>query len=321
MRAIIAKSFGGPDVYELTKRDAPTPGLNEIQVEVTVSGVNFVDVYQRNGASALVAPYHAGVEGVGVVAAVGDDVPDIGLGDRVGWFAGGQGSFADVAVVDAAKVVPVPDGVNDETAAALLMQGATAHYLATDAYAITPGDTVLVHAAAGGVGHLLTQIAKRRGAVVIGTTSSPVKAEIALRCGADHVATYDDFPETSRAVTDGAGVAVAYDGNGGSTFDGSLASVRRRGTVVVFGAASGPVPPLDVSRLAAAGSVYLTWPTIGDYIATRAELRTRFQELFRWAADGELVVEIGARFDLPRVSEAFSLLESRRSTGKILLTH
>lgn len=242
-------------------------------------------------------------------------------GQRVGWLTGGQGAFADFAVVEADKAVPVPDDVDDETAAAVLTQGVTAHYLATDTYPIQPGDPVLVHAAAGGVGHLLTQIAKLRGGHVIGTVSTEARAEAARAAGADHTVSYEDFAERVHDLTAGTGVAAVCDGVGAATFDGSLASLRPRGVLVVYGNASGPTPPLDIPRLNAGGSLYVTRPSVVHYTAPLEELRGRTDDLFTWLAEGELHVHIGGRFPLSQVREAFTAVESRKTTGKVLLVH
>jgi NADPH:quinone reductase len=239
----------------------------------------------------------------------------------VGWLSGGQGSFADAAVVAADKAVPIPDEVDDETAAAVLMQGVTAHYLATDTYPIQPGDPVLVHAAAGGVGQLLTQIAKLHGGRVIGTVSTEAKAEAARAAGADDTLLYDDFAARVRRLTGGAGVAAVYDGVGASTFEGSLASLRPRGVLVVYGTASGPTPPLEIPRLNTGGSLYVTRPSVVHHTATAEELRGRTHDLFNWLARGEVQVHIGGRFPVAQVREAFTALESRQTTGKLLLVH
>jgi NADPH2:quinone reductase len=290
-------------------------------VDVAISGVNFLDVYQRAGATPLRPPFAAGVEGVGIIAEVGKSVTELHVGQRVGWFSGGQGSFADAAAVAAAKVVPIPDEVDDETAAAVLMQGVTAHYLAIDTYPIQPGDPVLVHAAAGGVGQLLTQIAKLRGGRVIGTVSTEAKAQAARAAGADDTLLYDDFAQQVRQLTGGVGVAAVYDGVGALTFEGSLASLRPRGVLVVYGTASGPTPPLEIPRLNTGGSLYVTRPSVVHYTATVEELRGRTEDLFSWLARGGLQVHIGGRFPVAQVREAFSALESRQTTGKLLLIH
>jgi NADPH2:quinone reductase len=321
MRAVIVNEIGGPEVLTQAEVDRPSPAPDQVLVEVTVSGVNFLDVYQRTGATPLRPPFAAGVEGVGLVAEVGTSVTDLHVGQRVGWLAGGQGSFAGAAVVAADKAVPVPDEVDDETAAAVLMQGVTAHYLATDTYPIQPGDPVLVHAAAGGVGQLLTQIAKLRGGRVIGTVSTEAKAGAARAAGADETLLYDDFAAQVRRLTGGAGVAAVYDGVGASTFEGSLASLRPRGVLVVYGTASGPTPPLEIPRLNTGGSLYVTRPSVVHYTATAEELRGRTRALFNWIARGEVQVHIGGRFPVAQVREAFTALESRQTTGKLLLVH
>jgi NADPH2:quinone reductase len=319
MHAIAVDGFGGPEVLTPAEVDRPAPTATQVLVELTVSGVNFLDVYQRTGATPLRPPFLAGVEGVGSVVEVGAGVTDLAEGQRVGWLTGGQGSFADYAAVEAAKAVPIPDGVDDESAAAVLMQGVTAHYLATDTYPVRPGDPVLVHAAAGGVGQLLTQIVKLRGGTVVGTVSTEAKAAAARAAGADHVLGYDDFAEQARALTGGRGVAAVYDGVGAATFDGSLAALRTRGTLAVYGAASGPVPPLDVARLNAGGSLYVTRPSVVHYAATAAELRRRTDDVFGWLAAGDLTVTIGGRYPVAQVADAFTALESRQTTGKLLL--
>jgi NADPH2:quinone reductase len=278
-----------------------------------------MDVYQRTGGTPVKPPFVAGVEGVGVVAEVGSGVSDLTVGQRVGWFSGGQGSFAGSVVVDAARAVVVPEGVADDVAVTALMQGVTAQYLATDAYAVQPGDTVLVHAAAGGVGQLLTQIVRIRGGQVIGTVSTEEKAATARAAGAEHVLTYDDFAERARELTDGRGVAAVYDGVGATTFDGSLAALRTRGTLLVYGTASGPTPPLDIPRLNAGGSLYVTRPSIAHYAASTEELRRRTDEVFSWIASGQLTVTIGGRYPTSEVVQAFTALESRRTTGKLVL--
>jgi NADPH2:quinone reductase len=319
MQAITVTEFGGPEVLTPTEQPRPTPGPGQVLVDVSVAGINYMDVYQRTGATPVKPPYVAGVEGVGVVAEVGADVTDLTVGQRVGWLSGGQGSFADSVVVDAGKAVPIPDGVDDATAAAALMQGVTAHYLATDAYPVQPGDTVLVHAAAGGVGQLLTQVVKIRGGRVIGTVSTEAKAEAARAAGAEHVLSYDDFAEEARKLTDGAGVAAVYDGVGAATFDGSLASLRPRGTLLIYGTASGPTPPLEIPRLNSGGSLYVTRPSVVHYTATTEELRRRTDEVFGWIDSGQLTVTIGGRYPKSEVREAFTALESRRTTGKLVL--
>ena len=319
MRAVLVSDTGTADVLQVTDVDQPSPGPGQVLVQVAVAGVNYMDVYQRSGGVPLPTPFVAGVEGVGTVVALGDGVDGLAVGQRVGWMRGGQGSYAEFVAVDAAMAVPVPDGVPDDVATAVLMQGVTAHYLATDTYRVQPGDTVLVHAAAGGVGQLLTQVVRLRGGRVIGTVSTPEKAAAARDAGADEVLQYDEVPDRVLALTDGRGVAVVYDGVGAATFEGSLASLRPRGVLVVYGTASGPTPPLEIPRLNSGGSLYVTRPTVVHYTATREELRARTDEVFGWVATGQLRVSIGGRFALPDARQAQQALESRRTTGKLLL--
>ena len=319
MRAVLVPSPGPADALRLTEVDRPSPGPGQVLVEVAVAGVNYMDVYQRSGAVPLPAPFGAGVEGVGTVVEVGDGVDGVTVGRRVGWLRGGQGSYADFVLVDAAMAVPVPVTVPDDVAAAVLMQGVTAHYLATDTYRVQPGDPVLVHAAAGGVGLLLTQVVTLRGGRVIGTVSTDAKAEVARAAGADEVLRYEDAPVRVRELTGGEGVAVVYDGVGGATFDASLTSLRPRGVLVVYGTSSGPTPPLEIPRLNAGGSLYVTRPTVVHYTATPDELRARTDELFGWIASGQLRVSIGGRYPLAEATRAHQDLESRRTTGKLLL--
>lgn len=319
MASVIVNSHGGPEAYAQSADDRLEPGEGQLLVELTVSGVNFLDVVQRRGA--LPTPFRAGVEGVGTVVKTGDGVGDFSVGDRVGWMAGGQGSFSDHALVAAAKAVPLPDDIDDEIAVAALMQGITAHYLTTDTFPVAAGDVVVVHAAAGGLGQILTQIAVLKGATVIGTTSTEEKAEIARANGAAHVFGYEDFAERVREVTDGEGASVIYDGVGATTFAGDLEAVRTRGTIVVVGNASGPVPPVDVNTLNTSGSLFLTRPTVADHVRTPEELRAHTDEIFAWIRSGELKVSIGRRFPITEVAAAFEALESRATTGKIVLEH
>jgi NADPH2:quinone reductase len=312
-------SSGAADVLQVTDVDRPVPGPGQVLVSVAVAGVNYMDVYQRSGAVSLPTPFVAGVEGVGTVVEVGNGVGDLTTGQRVGWLRGGQGSYAEYVLVDAAMAVPVPEDVADDVAAAVLMQGVTAQYLATDTYRVRPGDTVLVHAAAGGVGQLLTQVVKLRGGRVIGTVSTEQKAAVARAAGADEVLRYEQVPDRVKQLTGGDGVAVVYDGVGGATFDASLASLRPRGLLVVYGTSSGPTPPLEIPRLNSGGSLYVTRPTVVHYTATREELRARTDELFGWVASGQLRVSIGGRFPLADAARAHRDLESRRTTGKLLL--
>lgn len=325
MRAILATAAGGPEVLTLRELPDPRPGPDEVVVEVAAVGVNFIDTYRRSGLYPMPFPHVVGSEGAGRVLEVGADVSGPAVGDRIVW-ATSDGAYATRAVVPARDAVPVPDGVDDATAAALLMQGLTAHYLATSTVELGDGDEVLVHAAAGGVGLLLTQLATARGARVIGTVGSAAKEELARGAGAAEVIRYrelDDLthqlPAIVRELTGGRGVRAVYDSVGRDTFDASLASLRPRGVLVLFGASSGPVPPVDPQRLNAAGSVYLTRPSVGAYTATRAELLRRADELFAAVQDGRLDVRIGATFPLEQAAEAHRALEARRTTGKVLL--
>ena len=320
MRAIVVTRAGGPEVLEARDEPDPQPGPGQVLVELEAAGVNFRDIYEREGVGGYTnePPFVAGAEGAGTVTAVGDGVGELSVGDRVAW-SNAPGSYAERVVVDAAAAVPVPDGVSTEVAAAALLQGMTAHYLAVDTYPVKSGDPVIVHAAAGGVGLLLTQIVRLRGGRVIATTSSAEKAELAKGAGADHVIGYDGFAERARELC-GGGVAVVYDGIGQSTFDESLSALRPRGYMVLYGAASGPVPPVDPQRLNAGGSLFLTRPSLPHYVATRHELLHRAREVFGWIADGRLDVRIGARYPLDQGRQAQEDLAARKTTGKLLLT-
>ena len=319
MRVIAINRNGGPEVLELEERPVPEPGPGQVLVEVAAAGVNYRDVYEREGGGyGTPPPLVAGVEGAGTVVAVGEGVSEIGVGDRVAW-ASAPGSYAEHALVDAEKAVPVPEGVSDEVAAAAILQGMTAHYLCTSTFPVRPGDTVLVHAAAGGVGHLLVQMVKLRGGRVIGTTSGGEKEDVARSAGADDVIGYERFAERARELTGGEGVAVVYDAVGKATFDESLAALRTRGTMVLYGRAGGPVAPFDLQRLAAGGSLYVARPTLPSYTRTREELLARASEVFGWIQDGKLEVRIGARYPLERARQAHEDLEGRRTTGKLLL--
>ncbi|HEX7660988.1 MAG TPA: quinone oxidoreductase [Pseudonocardiaceae bacterium] len=320
MLVVQIKEYGGPDRLTPVTVDDPKPGPGEVLVRTGAIGVNYVDTYQRSGQYPVPLPFVPGQEAAGTVIAVGSGVTEFTIGDRVAW-AGGSGAYAEQAVVSVNLALPVPEGVDDETAAALLLQGMTAHYLVASTYPVQPGDTVLVHAAAGGVGLLLTQLAKARGARVIGTVSTAEKERIARQAGADEIIRYteQDVAAETRRLTGGAGVPVVYDGVGASTFDGSLASLRRRGVLALFGAASGQVPPVDPQRLKTAGSVYLTRPNLADYVTTREELTWRARELFDAVRAGQLTVRVGGRYPLADAARAHADLHSRRTTGKLLL--
>ncbi len=319
MRAIRVHEPGGPEALRLEEVPTPEPGPGQVRVRLEYSGVNFIDVYHRTGFYKLPLPFTPGSEGAGVVDAVGDGVDDVRVGDRVA-YAGQPGSYAERAIVSASRVVPVPSDVDLQLAAAVMLQGMTAHYLTHSTFPLKEGDVALVHAAAGGVGLLLVQLAKRRGARVIGTTSTEEKAALARDAGADHVILYtkEDFAEAVRRLTDGRGVDVVYDSVGKTTFDGSLASLRPRGMLVTFGQSSGPVPPFDVLRLSR-GSLFLTRAVMGDYIATRDELLWRARDLFEWIGRGELSVRIDRVLPLEDAAEAHRLLEGRKTAGKVVL--
>jgi NADPH2:quinone reductase len=325
MRAVVAQRPGGPEVLELVDLPDPRPGPDEVVVRVAVAGINFIDTYRRAGVYPMTYPHVVGSEGAGEVVAAGSDV-DAGLvGKRVSWSTA-PGSYAELVVVKATQMMVVPPAVDDETAVALAMQGVTAHYLTASTVPLEPGDDVLLTAAAGGVGLLATQLATLRGARVIGTVGSPEKEALAREAGAAEVIRYreladltHDLPPLVRGLTGGAGVRVAYDSVGKDTFESSLASVRPRGTLVLFGGSSGQVPPFDLQRLNAAGSLYVTRPSVGAYMRTREEAAWRVGELFDLVSSGRLRVRIGARFPLDRAADAHRALESRGTTGKVLL--
>ena len=324
MLAIQASRPGGPDVLELVDLTDPVPGPGEVLARTAFAGVNFIDTYRREGVYRMPFPHVTGAEGAGVVAAVGEGVADLAVGDRIAW-TDALGSYAELVRVKAERALRVPDGVDLDVAAALPMQGLTAHYLVTSTYPVREGDVVLVHAGAGGVGLLLTQLATARGARVITTVSSAEKEALSRAAGAVEVIRYDQLDDLSAQLPPlvrdlaGGGVAVVYDGVGRATFDASLACLRRRGMLVLFGASSGQVPPFELQRLNTGGSLYVTRPTIGDYIATTAELRSRAQDLFDAVTAGTLHVRIGARFPLAEAAPAQRALEGRATTGKVIL--
>jgi NADPH2:quinone reductase len=318
MRAIVASEPGGPDVLRAEDIARPTPGPNQLLVKVSATGVNFIETYQRSGVYTVPFPFTPGAEAAGTVEEVGADVVDFSPGDRVAT-AESSRSYAEYAVVDADKALPVPDGIDDLTAASLPLQGMTAHYLINSSFRVEPGHTALLHAGAGGVGLLLIQLLKARGARVITTVSSAEKEALAREAGADEVLRYEGFPHKVRELTNGAGVHVAYDGVGKDTFDGSLSSLRIRGTMVLYGAASGAVPPVDPQRLNAKGSLSLTRPTLGHFLLNTQERRWRSAEIFDAAANGNLKVRIGATYPLAEAAQAHRDLEGRRTTGKLLL--
>ncbi|HVV13366.1 quinone oxidoreductase [Amycolatopsis sp.] len=318
--AVQIRRTGGPEVLEVGEVEPGDPGPGELLVDVAAAGVNYIDTYHRSGLYKLDLPVTLGMEGAGTVAAAGSGVTGFKVGDRVAW-QGQLGAYAQQAKINAKIAVHVPEGVSDETAAATMLQGVTAHYLVRSTYEVQEGDSILVHAAAGGVGLLLVQLAKARGARVIGTVSTEEKEKLAREAGADEVIRYDkvDFAEETRKLTGGEGVAAVYDGVGKTTFDGSLASLRVRGVLALFGAASGPVPPVDPQRLNAGGSLYLTRPTSAHYVRTREELEWRAEELFQAVTSGSLNVRIGHRYPLAEARQAHEDLEGRRTTGKLIL--
>jgi NADPH2:quinone reductase len=320
MRAIVVRRTGGPEVLEAADVPDPQPGPGQLLVDVAAAGVNFMDIYQCEGRPPYSPelPFVPGAEGAGTVAAAGPGVTAFAPGDRVAWTVG-PASYAERALVPADAAVPLPAGIDLQVAAAVMLQGMTAHYLCNDTFPVSHGDVVVVHAAAGGVGLLLTQMVKLRGGVVIGTTSTTAKAELAKRAGADHVASYDDFGAVTREVTGGTGAAAVYDGVGQATFDGSLAALRSRGCMVLYGGSSGPVPRFELQRLAAGGSLFITRPTLGSYIASRAELLSRASDLFGWIGQGKLTVRVGGSYPLAEAASAHRDLAGRGTTGKLIL--
>lgn len=321
MRAVVVAGTGGPEVLEVKELDTPEPGPGQVRVDVAASGVNFIDVYQRSGAYPVTTPFVAGSEGAGVVSAVGPDVDDLAVGDRVAWAMEPGGGYAEQVLVTAGRVVPVPESVDLETAAAATLQGMTAHYLCESTYPVREGQTALVHAAAGGVGLLLTQMVTAKGARVIGTTSTRDKAELARGAGASDVVLYteQDLVSEVRRLTGGRGVDVVYDGVGRSTFDASLDCLVTRGMMVLFGASSGAVPPMDPQILNQKGSLFLTRPTLAHYVADRQELLGRASDLFGRIGTGGLSVRVGGRYSLEDAGRAHEDLEGRRTTGKLLV--
>jgi|SRR5437870_2857565 len=320
MKAIRVHTPGGPEALQYEAIPEPVPGPGQVLVRIEAAGVNFIDVYQRNGLYKVQLPLTVGQEAAGVVTAVGSGVTDVKVGSRVAYSAL-LGAYAEYATVPADRVVALPDGVSSKQAAAVMLQGMTAHYLASTTYPLKPGDTCLVHAAAGGVGLLLCQIAKLRGARVFGTVSTREKAALARDAGADEVIRYtdQDFEAEVKRLTNGAGLQVIYDSVGKTTFDKGLNCLARRGMMVLYGQSSGPVGPFDPQVLSQKGSLFLTRPTVVHYIATRAELLARAGEVLGWLETGRLKVRIDREFPLAEAAEAHRQLESRKTTGKVLL--
>ncbi len=320
MRAVVIQEHGGPEVLGFEERADPKPGPGELLVSVEVAGVNFIDIYHRKGFYEVDLPLIPGMEGAGTVLAVGPGVSELQAGDRVGW-ADVIGSYSDRLLVPEDRAIPLPAAIGASLAAAVLLQGITAHFLANNTFPLSSGDRCLIHAGAGGVGLLLTQIAKSKGAEVFTTVGNEAKAELSRGAGSDHVIRYDsvDFKEAVEAIAGPNAIDVVYDGVGAATFDLGLDLLRPRGTMVTFGNASGP--PRDISPLilAAKGSIYLTRPTMRHYLATRAELLSRASDLFSMIEHGSLDVRIGAEFGLSQAEEAQRALEGRATTGKVLL--
>lgn len=321
MKAVRFHEFGGPEALRFEDVSEPVPGPGEILVRLAACGVNFIDTYQRSGAYNVPLPHIAGQEGAGEVVALGEGAEGVAVGDHIA-YTGVGASYAECVAVPAARAVRLPSGVDDATAAAVILQGMTAHYLAVSTFPLQPGHACLVHAAAGGVGLLLTQIAKRRGARVIGTAGTEAKAQLARDAGADEVILYreQDFAAEVARLTDGAGLQVVYDSVGKDTFEKSLDCLAPRGYLALYGQSSGRVPPVDPQTLNAKGSLFLTRPTLGSYALTREELEWRAGEIFGWVADGSLSVHIGGTFPLAEAAEAHRRLEGRETTGKLLLT-
>ena len=320
MKAIQVKSPGGPEALELVDLPVPQPKPNEAVLKLGAAGINFIDVYQREGRYKVPLPFIAGQEGAGTVTAVGSEVKSLKPGDRVAW-SSVQGGYAEQAAIPADKLVKVPQGVSDQQAAAAMLQGMTAHYLCYSTYPVKRGDTVLVHAAAGGVGLLLVQMCHNIGARVIGTTSTEEKAKLAREAGADEVILYSqsDFEAETKRITDGKGVNAVFDSVGKTTFDKSLNVLKPRGMMVLFGGSSGAVPPFDPIALSAKGSLFLTRPTLGHYTATREELDFRAEAIFSMIAAGKLKLRIEHTYSLAQAQQAHRELESRKTTGKLLL--
>ncbi len=320
MRLILVEKTGGPEVLRPAERPRPEPGAGEVRVKVGAAGVNFIDIYQRQGLYPMPLPFVPGNEGAGTVEALGAGVSDFMVGDRVAW-CGALGAYAEMACVPARQLVKLPAGLDVRAGAALMLQGMTAHYLTHSSYPLKRGEICLVHAAAGGVGLLLVQVARRLGARILATVSSEEKAALAHAAGADEVIFYErqDFVAEVHRLTAGAGVAVVYDSVGRSTFDKSLDCLAPRGYLVLFGQSSGPVPPFDLQVLNRKGSLFVTRPTLAHYTRSRDELQWRAGDIFGWAADGSLKLRIDSELPLAEAAAAQTRLASRQSAGKILL--
>jgi NADPH2:quinone reductase len=320
MKAIRIHNHGGPEVLTYEDVPVPEPRPGEARVKIEASGVNFIDIYHRTGLYPMNRPCTLGSEGAGIVDAVGEGVTEVKQGDRVA-YAMIPGSYAEYALVPAGKLVPVPDDIDAKSAAGIMLQGMTAHYLSHSAYPLQKDETALIHAAAGGVGLLLVQLAKRLGARVIGTVSTQAKADLVRQAGADEIVLYTqaDFLAETKRITNGQGVHVVYDSVGATTFEKSLDCLRARGYLVLFGQSSGPVAAFDPAKLAVKGSLFLTRPSLAHYTLTRAELLRRASDLFAWMQAGKLKLRIEKSLPLRDASEAQQLLEKRRTTGKLIL--
>jgi NADPH2:quinone reductase len=320
MISIRVHKTGGPEVLRLEEIVDPTAGRGELVINIEAIGVNFIEIYQREGLYTVSRPFTPGTEAAGTVRALGAGVEGFRVGDRV-VSQSVRGAYATRAIVPADRAVRIPDGVTTKQAAAVFLQGLTAHYLTCSTYPLKSGDRCLVHAAAGGVGLLLCQMGRMRGAFIIGTASTPEKLELARAAGAGEVINYttQDFVAEVKRVTADAGVRVVYDSVGRTTFEGSLSALGRRGLLALFGQSSGPVPPFDPQTLNRKGSLFLTRPTLNDYVATREELLSRANEVLGWVRDGKLDVRIGAEFPLVRATDAHRALAGRKTTGKVIL--
>lgn len=320
MKAIRISEYGGPEVLSLEDIDTPEPSAEQVRIKIEAAGLNFIDTYHRTGLYPLELPLTLGLEGAGVVDAVGENVSDFSAGDRVAWKSV-SGSYAEYVVANATDVVKIPDNVETKTAAAVMLQGLTAHYLSNSTYPLGENDTCLIHAAAGGVGLLLVQMAKMRGARVFGTTSTPEKAELARNAGADEVILYteQDFEAEVKRLTDGQGLDVVYDSVAKATWEKSIECLKPRGYMVFFGNASGPVPPIDPLLLSQKGSIFMTRPTLNSYTLTEKEYMGRTNDIMNWIGDGKLNVRVGEEHPLADAAEAHRRLEGRKTTGKVLI--
>jgi NADPH:quinone reductase len=320
MKAVRVYEPGGIDKLVYEEVSVPSPGPGQVLVKIRAIGLNYIDVYFRTGLYKTPMPFILGMEAAGVVETIGENVSELAPGDRVA-YAGVAGAYAEFAVVNSWQLARLPDNLDFNTGAALMLQGVTAHYLAFSAYPLKSGETVLIHAAAGGVGLLLSQIAKKIGAMVIGTVSTEEKAMLSAAAGADHVILYTqkDFEQELKRITGGSGVDVVFDSVGRTTFEKGLNCLRRRGMMVLFGQSSGPVPPIDLNILNQKGSLYVTRPGLAHYTANRDELQWRAMDVMRWISDGSLKICIDRTFSLKDAAQAHRALEARETAGKVLL--